>query len=313
VRKYLLTCLFTLVAASAYAQKGVSFTASTDHNNTSVLTGYKVRITQGSTVVHEKDIAKPTPDGTNTITYLDASLFSDLVAGSYSVLAIAYGPGGSSSSAPTTFTVNPPPQPPAPPGPPTPIPNDPPGGSNLEIVRYMANAQMFGRWSVVADATAANGATAFNQDGLPKATAIANPPQNYVDVTFDVKAGVPYHVWMRMRALNNSYSNDSVYVQFSNAQDATGNPLARIGSSSAQVFILEEGSGAGEQGWGWNDANYGGLAAQVYFAVDGPQTMRIHYREDGIYIDQLVVSANTYLTARPGTTKNDKTIVAGGQ
>jgi hypothetical protein len=37
--------------------------------------------------------------------------------------------------------------------------------------------------------------------------------------------------------------------------------------------------------------------------------MRIQTREDGLSIDQIVLSAEKYLTARPGPAKNDKTIL----
>jgi hypothetical protein len=37
--------------------------------------------------------------------------------------------------------------------------------------------------------------------------------------------------------------------------------------------------------------------------------MRVQVREDGLGIDQIVLSAAAYLTARPGATRNDATIV----
>jgi hypothetical protein len=37
--------------------------------------------------------------------------------------------------------------------------------------------------------------------------------------------------------------------------------------------------------------------------------LRIQAREDGVGIDQVVLSSVKYLTARPGATKNDATIV----
>jgi hypothetical protein len=63
-------------------------------------------------------------------------------------------------------------------------------------------------------------------------------------------------------------------------------------------------------GWGWEDNGWGPgvLGPQIYFA-SGTQTIRIQQREDGLAIDQIVLSPGTYLTKPPGPTKNDTTIV----
>ena len=47
-------------------------------------------------------------------------------------------------------------------------------------------------------------------------------PASYVDFTFNAFAGMPYHLWIRGRAEGNVYTNDSVFVQFSNAVTAAG-------------------------------------------------------------------------------------------
>jgi hypothetical protein len=62
-------------------------------------------------------------------------------------------------------------------------------------------------------------------------------------------------------------------------------------------------------GWGWFDASFGGLAAHVYFA-EGTQRIRIYQREDGISIDQIVISAGRYLTTRPGAVTSDMTTLS---
>jgi hypothetical protein len=112
-----------------------------------------------------------------------------------------------------------------------------------------------------------------------------------------------------MKAPNNLLSSDSVYVQFSTATDASRQPVYRIGSTKAASVILENGSGAGISGWGWTDSSYGSLAAPIYFATPGPQTLRIQSREDGVSIDQIVISSGTYLTTPPGAARNDATKV----
>ena len=47
---------------------------------------------------------------------------------------------------------------------------------------------------------------------------------------FTAEAGVPYHLWVRSRATNDYWGNDSVFVQFSDSVDASGAPIWRIGS-----------------------------------------------------------------------------------
>jgi hypothetical protein len=132
-------------------------------------------------------------------------------------------------------------------------------------------------------------------------------------VSFTVAAGVPYRLWLRGRAQNNSPYNDSVFMQFSGSLDAaTGAVAYRIGTTSATVVNLEDCSGCGLSGWGWQDNGWGAgvLGPEVEFASSGQQTLRIQTREDGLSIDQIVLSPSTYLYSSPGALKNDTTIVS---
>jgi hypothetical protein len=45
------------------------------------------------------------------------------------------------------------------------------------------------------------------------------------------------------------------------------------------------------------------------FPDGGWQRIRIQVREDGVSVDQIVLSAVTYRTARPGRAKNDTLIL----
>ena len=49
------------------------------------------------------------------------------------------------------------------------------------------------------------------------------------------------------------------------------------------------------------------------FATTGLHTIRVQTREDGVSIDQIVLSARKYLTSAPGPLKNDTTILTGGE
>jgi len=173
---------------------------------------------------------------------------------------------------------------------------DPVSAPGTDIVLYAANASVIkGTWSVVADATAAGGKRIANADAAAaKLAAPLAAPANYFELTFNADAGVGYRLWMRGKADGNCWANDSVFVQFSDSVDGSGNPVWRIGSSSATVVSLEDCSGCGEQGWGWNDNGYNTAGTLVTFATTGPHTIRIQQREDGIVWDQLV------LTAAPG-------------
>lgn len=143
----------------------------------------------------------------------------------------------------------------------------------------------------------------------PKLTSASPAPDSYVEFTFNAVAGTPYRLWVRARADNDAYTNDSMFLQFSGAVDASGNPIFRAGSAAAAEYTLEDCKGAGESGWGWQDTMYCGAAGTIAFATTGPQTIRIQQREDGISFDQIVLSPNTYLTASPGALKNDAVIV----
>jgi hypothetical protein len=143
---------------------------------------------------------------------------------------------------------------------------------------------------------------------LPAALAA---PVSYFDLTFNADSGVAYRVWIRAKAEGNSYTNDSVYLQFSQSVTVTGAQIYRIGTTSATTFVLEDCSGCAISGWGWTDDGYGlgVLGPLVYFDKSGPQTLRVQAREDGISIDQIVLSAEKYLTKAPGAVRGDITIL----
>jgi Putative Ig domain len=181
-----------------------------------------------------------------------------------------------------------------------------------EIVLYASDASVIsGTWSLVSDSAAAGGARIWNPDqaAAKLTTPLANPA-NFFEITFEADAGVGYHLWMRGKADNNAWANDSVYVQYSGSVDANGGATARIGSTAARTLSIEQGTNAGLQGWGWSDDAWDALGAPIYFAVSGPQTIRVQVREDGLSLDQIVLSSAIYAAVAPGTPKNDTTILA---
>jgi hypothetical protein len=167
-----------------------------------------------------------------------------------------------------------------------------------------------GNWVKTADAGAAGGYRMWNPNAnLPKVMSPAATPASYFELPFYAEAGVPYHLWVRGLAQDNSYLNDSMWVQFSGTVDASGNAVNRMGTTIGTAVILEDGYNAGLSGWGWADNAYGSLAGPIYFSTSGPQTMRIQVRAEGMSLDQIVVSAGKYLTTALGATKNDTTIL----
>jgi hypothetical protein len=134
-------------------------------------------------------------------------------------------------------------------------------------------------------------------------------PASCFELTFNASSGVPYHLWIRGKADRDSYTNDSVYLQFSGSVNASGAAIDRIGTTAAAAVSIEDGSDAGLAGWGWQDDTYGALGTPIYFATSGTQNIRVQQREDGISIDQIVLSSAKYTSVAPGARKNDATIL----
>ena len=181
-----------------------------------------------------------------------------------------------------------------------------------EIVLWAADAIVAGAWNRVTDASAAGGARLQNPDrGAPKLLTAAAAPVAYFELSFQALAGVPYRLWMRGTAAANSYANDSAFVQFDHSVNASGAPVYRIGTTDATTYVLEACSGCGVSGWGWEDNGYGPgvLGPPIYFATTGTHRVRVQVREDGLGIDQIVLSSGLYVTSAPGAAKADTTIL----
>jgi hypothetical protein len=188
----------------------------------------------------------------------------------------------------------------------------PPDRSEI-LLTAAAVTTMAGAWRSSADTSAAGGASVGTPDaGAGKVPAAMAVPSDYAELTFDADAGRIYHLWMRGRAANDSWANDSVYVQFSGSVDVSNAAVARIGTTSSYTVNLEEAAGAGVAGWGWQDNGYGAgvLGSAIRFATSGLQTIRVQTREDGFRFDQIVLSSGQFLTTAPGALKNDATILA---
>ena len=131
-----------------------------------------------------------------------------------------------------------------------------------------------------------------------------------MDVTFRADAGTPYGVWLRLRATNNRKANDSVWVQFSDSL-VGDSAQYRMNTTSGLLVNLATTSSAGSlQDWGWqNGAYWLEQPTTVTFATSGMHTIRVQVREDGVELDQIVLSPASYQAVAPGSVSGDSTIV----
>ena len=184
--------------------------------------------------------------------------------------------------------------------------------SAQEVVLYAGQAPVrVGNWSVVGDSTAAGSVRMVNSDlGAAKLSTAAAAPSSYFEMSFTATANIPYHLWIRGKAQGDSPYNDSVFVQFSGSMTSSGSAAYRIGTTSATEINLEDCLGCQVSGWGWQDNGWGTLGDNIYFQSSGTQTIRIQPREDGLSIDQIVLSPNLYLSRSPGALKNDGVILS---
>jgi hypothetical protein len=132
-------------------------------------------------------------------------------------------------------------------------------------------------------------------------------------VEFSPDPNVTYKLWVRGKAENDSWTNDSIWMQFSGATDVNGKTVFQSGTRSGLAINLEACSGCGVSGWGWRDERWGptlnGEPLLLRFPRGGRQYIVIQSREDGMSVDQIILSAEKYRTTAPGSVKNDNTIV----
>jgi endonuclease/exonuclease/phosphatase family metal-dependent hydrolase len=181
-----------------------------------------------------------------------------------------------------------------------------------DIVLYSSDvSNVQGNWYAAASSTGAGGQRMTSNDyGWSATDAPLANPGDYFEANFTAPSYTTYRVWVRVRATNDSKWNDSLWVQFSDAINTSGSAAYRIGTSDALLVNLEQCNGCGAYGWGWVDTSYWtGQSPYVMFGARGTHTIRVQTREDGVQVDQIVLSPSTYLNAAPGSTYNDSTIL----
>ncbi|HXE81180.1 MAG TPA: carbohydrate-binding protein [Vicinamibacterales bacterium] len=181
-----------------------------------------------------------------------------------------------------------------------------------DVVIYSSDVTTIkGDWKRASDSSTAGGQKMVSVDrGWSRTGGALASPSHYFEAKFAASANTAYRVWVRMKAAGNSTRNDSVYMQFSDAVNSSGNAIWRIGTTSAILFALERCSDCGVSGWGWRGGSWWtGTTSIVRFPSSGTRTLRVQTREDGVAIDQIVLSPVTYYSKAPGAAVNDTTIV----
>lgn len=184
--------------------------------------------------------------------------------------------------------------------------------SASEIVLHASEAAVVkGHWGKTSSNGAAEGLSikSANQ-GFSSTNSPLASPANFFEMTFQAEVSTTYRVWLRLRAENNSKWNDAVWVQFNDSVNASGGATYRIGTTSGLMVNLERCSGCGTSNWGWyNSAYWLSQDTGIRFATSGQHVIRVQTREDGVEIDQIVLSPVQYLSSAPGPAVNDTTIL----
>jgi len=179
------------------------------------------------------------------------------------------------------------------------------------VLRASDFTNIHGNWALGSDASAADGHyLGSNDNGSSSTNAPPAPPADYFEAVFDAPADTPFHLWVRLRASNDSKYNDSVWVQYSDALSGDGQAIYGLGGDTALVVNLARCSGCDVSAWGWQDGAYWlSQTSTVRFAASGTHRLRVQAREDGVQIDQVVLSRSQYLFQSPGAFTDDTAIV----
>ena len=184
--------------------------------------------------------------------------------------------------------------------------------ANGDIVLYTSDVSgVSGNFAAAGSASGAGGQKMSSTDyGWSNSNSPLPYPNDYFEATFTAPAYVKYHVWLRLRGQNDSKWNESVWVQFSDALDSSLNSVYQINSYNGLAVNLENCAGCGVSGWGWQDGAYWlSQSKVVQFPSSGTHRIRVQIREDGVSVDQIVLSASNYMYSAPGSLTNDSTIL----
>jgi hypothetical protein len=183
-----------------------------------------------------------------------------------------------------------------------------------EVVIYASDipsSALHGTWTTASDAASPNGVKLITPDnGWASTSTPLATPADYIDVTFTADANTTYTVWLRMKAQNDNKYNDSLWVQFSDAFAGGSQPYPLASTQGLDVNLATSAAATSLNNWGWqNGAYWLSQPVTVTFPTTGTHTMRIQIREDGVQLDQIVLSSYRFTVNPPGSVTNDSIIV----
>ena len=197
-----------------------------------------------------------------------------------------------------------------------PPPPPPPPVAAPEIVIYgsdVTNANLHGNWSKVSDATAAGNTRVASADRAgPTVSTPFAAPVDYFEATFNAVRGVRYRLWLRHARCrpDNKFNERSgsnsqeapMRVETSYIASAPTQALMSTCDIAATAACL--GLGLAESPGSWENRPSRDLVrrtAHIRFACKS--------REDGVSIDQIVLSPQRFVDSAPGPPTGDNTIV----
>jgi hypothetical protein len=104
----------------------------------------------------------------------------------------------------------------------------------------ISDSNIFGSWQKIQDPTADSNLVLKDiPDSGTKTEFALLDPENYFETAFYAKGGIEYHVWVKMKAENDSISSDSIYLQFNDSINQQGEPVYRIGQYGQRNRLKE--------------------------------------------------------------------------
>jgi hypothetical protein len=189
----------------------------------------------------------------------------------------------------------------------------PTAGPSADVVIYADDvlaSSVRGNWAFASSSASPAGRSLRSDDQRWSTPVPLASPASYFDVAFAAAAGTNYRVWVRLKAEKNSTANDSVWLQFSDTVSGA-TPVYRTGSSGGFGLALDGCAQCKPVLWAWSNGRAGLVQpSAVTFAWSGMHTLRVQIADDGVEIDQIVLSPVRYMSDAPGSVKNDSTIVS---
>jgi predicted MPP superfamily phosphohydrolase len=105
-----------------------------------------------------------------------------------------------------------------------------PTNSVVIYAEDVLDSRIYGNWKKVVGITAASQTILADlPDSGEKVVPPLLNPEHYFEVDFHARGDIYYHLWVKMKAMDDSISSDSIYIQFDDSINEKGEPNYRIG------------------------------------------------------------------------------------